>query len=350
MLLDALKQDLTFALRALRRAKGLTAAGVLTLALGMAGTTVMFALIQGVLLRPLPVREQDRLIVAWKELRSSGFAHYPFGGPDVEAVAEAAQLIERAAGVTSNGASPWVAVEGGVSSYLNGALVTGSFFEVLGIEPVLGRAFTRADDVEGAELVLVISHGLWHRRYGGSRDAIGRRLTLGGRRFVIVGVMPPDFDYPRGVEVWRTVRSVPIDETFGEAARYEVDLVARLRPGVTLQQAAGELTAMTARLEAIAPPDFPRGLLPVVRSFEDVVVGDTRVPMLGLFGAVALVLVIASRECREPPVDAQRGASTGTCGARGARRRARQNREPIVGREPDPGAGRCAPRDLPSPG
>lgn len=293
MLLDALKQDYTFALQGLRRAKGLTAAGVLTLALGMAGTTVMFALIQGVLLRPLPVREQDRLIVAWKELRASGFAHHPFGGPDVEAVAEAARLVESAAGVTSNGAIAWVAVEGGVSSYLNGALVTGDLFQVLGVEPIVGRGFTQADDVDGAENVLVISHGLWQRRYGGSRDVIGRRLSFGGRSFVIVGVTPPDLDYPRGVEVWRTVRSVPIDETFGEAARYEVDLVARLRPGVTLEQAAGELTALNARLEAVAPPDVRRGLLPVVRSFEDVVVGDTRGPMLGLFGAVALVLVIA---------------------------------------------------------
>lgn len=104
MILEKLTQDFLLARRGLWRAKGFTAAAALTLTLGIAGTTVMFALIEGVLLRPLPVRGQDRLVVAWKELRSSGFAHYPFGGSDVEAAAEAAQLLERCAGVTSNGA------------------------------------------------------------------------------------------------------------------------------------------------------------------------------------------------------------------------------------------------------
>ena len=169
----------------------------------------MFAVIDGVLLRPLPVRDQDRLILAWKELRSSRFAHYPFGGPDVEAVAEASQLLERSAGVTSNGAVAWVAVENGTPSYVRGALVTGAYFEVLGVQALLGRALTTADDASGAENVLVISHGLWQRRYGASRDTIGLRMMLGGTPFTIVGVMPSGLDYPSGVEVWRTVGSVP---------------------------------------------------------------------------------------------------------------------------------------------
>jgi putative ABC transport system permease protein len=294
MIVEQLKQDFRLAGRGLWRARGFTVAAVFTLTLGIAGTTVMFALIQGVLLRPLPVRDQDRVVVAWKELRSSGFAHYPFGGPDVEAAADAAQLLESCAGVTSNGAMPWIAVEGGVASYVNGALVTGSFFEVLGVEPVLGRSLTRADDVDGAENVLVISYGLWQRRYGGSPDAIGRRVRLAGDPFTVVGVMPRDVDYPRGVEIWRTVRSVPAGGTFGDAARDEVDLIARMRPGVTIEQATGELQALTARLAAGAPPDVPRDLRPVVRSIEDVIVGDTRAALLTLFAAVGLVLLISS--------------------------------------------------------
>ena len=102
-----------------------------------------------------------------------------------------------------------VVVDDGVSSYVNVALVTGGFFDVLGVRPILGRALTPADDVEGAENVIVISHGLWQRRYGGSREVIGRRVMLGEQPFTIVGVMPPDLDYPSGVEVWRTTRSVP---------------------------------------------------------------------------------------------------------------------------------------------
>ncbi len=296
-MLEALNQDIRSACRGLWRAKAFTAAAILTLALGITGTAVMFAVIDGVLLRPLPVRDQDRLLLAWKELRSSHFAHYPFGGPDVEAVVEASQLLESGAGVTSNGAVAWVAVEDGAdgtASYVHGALVTGAYFEVLGIHPFLGRALTMADDVAGAENVIVISHGLWKRRYGGSRDTIGRRLTLGETAFTIVGVMPPGLDYPSGVEVWRTVRSVPAGGVFGDAAHYEIDLIARLRPGVSIDQAASELATIAKRLEANARPDHPRGLVPVVRSFEDVIVGDVRPAMLALFGAVALVLLIAA--------------------------------------------------------
>jgi predicted permease len=287
-------QDLRLACRGLWRARGFTGAALLTFSVGIAGTTLMFALIQGVLLRPLPVREQEQLIVAWKALRSSGFAHYPFGGRDVEAAADASQLLENCAGVTSNGAARWIAVENGDASYIEGALVTGGFFDVLGIEALLGRTLTRADDVEGAENVVVISHGLWQRRYGGPRDTIGRRLMLGEVPFTVVGVMPRDLNYPRGVEVWRTARSVPAGGPFGDAARDEMDLVARMREGVTREQATSELEALTRRLEAKAPPDFPRGLVPVVRSLEDVVVGDARAAMLALFAAVGLVLLIAS--------------------------------------------------------
>ena len=294
MILESLYQDLRLACRGLWRAKAFTIAAVVTLVLGIAGTTVMFALIQGVLLRPLPVLDQDRLFIAWKEVRTSGSARYPFGGTEIEAVAEASELLVNAAGVTRNGVGRTVVVENGISSYVNDALVTGRFFDVLGVRPILGRTITPADDVEGAENVLVVSHGLWQRRYGASREVVGRRVVLSEQPFTIVGVMPPDIDYPAGVEVWRTTRSVPTTGPFGDAARSEVNLVGRLRPGVTIEQVRSELTALTERLDAIAPPNAPRGLRPVVRSFEDVVVGDVRAAMVALFAAVALVLLIAS--------------------------------------------------------
>ena len=294
MILESLTQDHFLAWRGLWRAKAFSAAAIFTLALGIAGTTVIFTLIQGVLLRPLPVRDQDRLIVAWKELRSSGYAHYPFGDAAIEAAGDASRLLESVAGVTSNGASRWVVVENGRSDYVMGALVTGGFFEVMGIEPLLGRAFTRADDKEGAEDVLVIGHGLWRRRYGGSRDVIGRRVTLNERPFTIVGVMPPDIGYPAGVDLWRTTRSVPTTGPFGDAARVEVDLIARLRPGVTIPQATNELAALTRHYEATVPATRTRGLIPVVHPLEDVVVGSVRPTLIVLLSAVGLVLLIAS--------------------------------------------------------
>lgn len=294
MIPESLFQELRLAWRGLWRAKAFAVAAVLTLAIGIAGTTVMFALIQGVLLRPLPVLEQDRLLVAWKEVRSSGSAHYPFGNTEIESVAEASQLLENAAGVGRHGAGRAIMVESGVANYVNVAVVTGRFFDVLAVGPLLGRTLARADDVDGAENVVVISHGLWQRRYGASPEVIGRRLILSDQPFTIVGVMPRDLDYPRGVELWRLTRSFSTDGPFGDAARREVDLIARLRPGVTIEQATSELIALTERLDVNAPPNVLRGLVPVVRSFEDVVVGDVRTAMLALFGAVGLVLLIAS--------------------------------------------------------
>jgi predicted permease len=289
--------DLRMAWRGLYRAKGFATTAVLTLAVGIAGTTVMFALVQGVLLHPLAVRDQDRLLVAWNELRSSGAQHWPFRvhPSEIARIGDTSQVFERAAGVGYNGAIRFVGIENGVASYISGSFVTGDFFSVLGVEPMLGRAFTRASDVMGAPPEMVITHGLWQRRYGGSPDVIGRRILVDERAFTIIGVMPPDVEYPRGVEAWRPAGTFPARWT-NEKFQLDLDLVARLRPGATLAQAATELQGVLTRFEAEATvgPRPPRGLTPVVRSYEEVVVGDVRTAMLLLFAAVGLVLLIAS--------------------------------------------------------
>ena len=286
-------RDIRLACRSLWRARAFTGTAVSTLAVGIAGTTVMFALVRGVILRPLPVHDQDGVIVAWKELRTSGSARYPFGDSEIEAVAASSRLIARAAGVTRNGAGRMVITDGGVATYANVAEVTGGFFEVLGIRPLFGRALTPADDKEGSERVVVLGSGFWRRRYGAARDVVGRHVTLGDQVVRIVGVVPADLDYPAGVEVWRTTSSVPADGPFGDAARREVDLVARLRSGVTVEQATAEIVALSEQVEAAGPSPAIRGLVPIVRPLADVVVGEVRTPMLALFVAVGLVLLIA---------------------------------------------------------
>ena len=293
-LLDTVHQDARYAVRLLWRAKAFTTAAVLTLALGIAATTAMFALIQGVLLRPLPVQEQDRLIVAWREAPAAGGAIYPFGDVEIEAVARESRLLESAAGVTRNGVARAVVSEGLTSSYANVGVITGNFFEVLGAQALLGRRFTLADDRHNAEPVAVISHGYWQRHFGGVRDVVGRRITINEQPCVIAGVMPPDLDYPRGVEIWRTTRSIPTDGAFGIAAYREVNLVGRLHPGVTVEQASSELAALNQQLATDTPTDYLRRLTVVVRPFTEVLIGDVRRTMIALFAAVALVLLIAS--------------------------------------------------------
>src|SRR2546425_9814004 len=298
MSFDHWRHDLGLAWRGLRRARGFTGVAVLTLAVGIGGTAAMFALVEGVLLRPLPVPRQGRLIVAWKALPAAGAAHWPFRAPEIDVISRESRVLESVAGVSYyDHPSPFSVVENGSAGYLSGAAVAGDFFRVLGVEPILGRALNRDDDVIGAERVLVITHGLWQRRYGGSRDVIGRRLIVSEHPFAIVGVMPPQVECPHGVEAWMTVAasaSTVSNPAFREGILRDVDLIARLRPGVTIEQARSELQGLTSRLEADAPSDSVRGLTPVVRSYEDAVVGDVRPALLVLFGSVGLVLLIAS--------------------------------------------------------
>jgi putative ABC transport system permease protein len=290
-------EDTLRAGRGLARARGFTLAAVLTLALGMAGTVVMAALVEGILLRPLPVPDEGRLLIGWKQLPTGAFQHWPFGSREIDAIARESRLLGPLAGVSYYGAGRGIVFENGHATYLSGASVTGAFFEVVGVEPLLGRVLRPADDVPGAENVLVITHALWQRRYGGAPDVLGRRLTIGDRPFSIVGVMPPDFDFPRGVEAWMTLAadaSTQTNAAFREGILRDVDLVARLRPGTSLDAARAELQGLVASLEKDASPESPRGLKVLLLPLRDVVVGDVRPAMLALLAAVFLLLLIAS--------------------------------------------------------
>jgi len=297
-MIEAWRQEVRIAWRGLRRAKGFTTAAVLTLAVGMAGVTAMFALIQGVLLRPLPMTEPDRLVKVWKEHRSAGSAHWPFSSAEVTLIRDSAtHVFSGVAAVGWNDPLQSEIVEESSAAYITTARVSGDFFDVLGVRAVLGRTLNRSDDTAGSEAVLVITHGLWQRRYGGAVDVIGRRLTIDDRRFAIVGVMPPDVEFPRGVDAWMTVEArvaLTRNPTFQQAARNELDVIARMQPDVTVAQAASALGALAPQLADTATGAFATASVSVVRPIVDVMVGDVRTGMVVLFGAVALVLLVAS--------------------------------------------------------
>ena len=281
--------------RTLLRARPFTLAAVITLAIGVAGTTVMFALVNGLLLTPLPVHDQDRLIVAWKRSSTGAFAHAPFHADAVEEVKRNARLLEHTAAFAYNGAMQFAVVEDGAASNIRAGAVGSDFFRVLGTNALLGRTLEPSDDVSGADLALVIDEGVWRQRYGAQPDIIGRRVRLRDRPFIIVGVVPA-VDLPRGAEAWMTLHGFKSTTAEGDpagmAAERDHDLIARLRSGVTVEQATAELQAFTE--------DFERRnnrnawtLEAVVRTYADEVTGDVRSPVLLLFGAVALVLLIA---------------------------------------------------------
>jgi putative ABC transport system permease protein len=296
VILESIVDDARLAWRALRRAKAFTAVAVLTLAVGVAGTATMSALVRGVLLRPLPVRDQERLVVLWKQLPASAGMQWPFAARDVRLLNEQSRTLEHAAGYGYQDPVNVPVVEDGSAGYVNLSRITGDFFDVLGVRPLIGRSITAADDATGAEPMVVLTHGFWQRHYGGSRDALGRRIVINEQTFTIVGIMPPDVEFPRGVEAW--VAAAPLAATvqnpFREAVVNELRVVARMRPGVAIEEAASELRTLAPQIEASAPQGAPPNLTPALRPYVEAIVGDARRAMLVLFAAVALVLLIAT--------------------------------------------------------
>ena len=285
------------ALRDGRQAGAFHGAAVATLALGMAGATVMFTLIQGILLRPLPVADEDRLVLSWQEPLAGPPSHVPYRAADIEEIARATTAFQAVTGVGYNGAFEADWQDGQAPITARTAAVMGEFFRVAGVDPILGRALTAADDRAGVGKAIVLSHGAWQRLFGGSPDVIGRSLVARHHGFTIVGVMPTDFEYPRGVEIWVTLAAyaaTELNEAFREGLLNDVEMLARLRPGVSVEQAAGELGAITTRFEEPGSPGARRGFQPIVRPYKAVVVGGIDRALVLLFAAVALILIIAS--------------------------------------------------------
>jgi len=294
---DLLRHELRVAGRQILHRPGGTAAAVITLTLGIAASTAMFALVDGVVLRPLPVRDQSSLALLWRQPPATRESRIPFTARDVEALNRSdSRTLGGVAGVAFQGAGTVPVIENGNAAALRLAHVTGAFFEVLGSPAVLGRTLQPSDDVAGAASTLVISHGTWQRRYGGAADVVGRRLFIAAQPFVIVGVMAPGLDYPRGTEAWTTVealkRTAP-NETFKEAIAGELDAIVRLRPGTSAAAAREELSALLPRVTQV-PFGIVEALRPELRGFGEVVLGDARTTVLALFGAVVLVLLLAS--------------------------------------------------------
>lgn len=283
--------DLRQALRGMRRGRALTLATVLILALGIGSAATMYAVVDQILLRPLPVRDQSRLVVAWGAFQASNFGHVPLKYSTVSAIRDRSRVLEQVAGLDYNGA--W-AVVGRTSTEvtpLRLGVVAGDLFGTLGVPPMFGRALTSEDDRIGAAPVAVISHGLWRRRFGGDSAIIGKPLSIWTTAYTIVGVMPGDFDLPAGAEAWVTVSAVR-PELVTQEEYGSFDLVGRLRPGSTAADAKIELDRLLLETNPDAWHADSR-LASVVHSLSDVVVGQVRPALLVLLSAALLVFLVA---------------------------------------------------------
>jgi putative ABC transport system permease protein len=288
--------DLRLTVRHARRASAFYLGAVILLAIGMAGATVMLTLIRGIVLRPLPVPDQDRLVVSWLIPTTGVATHLPYYAGDAEEIDRSSQSFTHVAGVGYNGAVEQTWVDGSRAFSARTVAVMGGFFDVARVRPRLGRGLNREDDHAGAERQVVLSHRLWRRAFGGSPDVIGHVVSLKRQSFTVVGVMPPDFEYPAGAELYATrhaLAQVERNEAFRTGLVRDIEIVARLREGVTVEHARQELAALTERLAMARSGGRAQGFRPMVRSFKSVVIGDVASALTILLAAVGGLLAIA---------------------------------------------------------
>lgn len=285
-MIDTLAQDLRYALRTLRAAPGFTAAVVLTLALGIGANTAMFSVVNAVLLRPLPYDQPDRLVRIFEtppgrpdELRS--IAHPTLDEWDLG--------LRSFEGVALFGPTTLALATEERPEQLSGATVSAAFFSILRATPALGRVFTPEEYRPGGPRALVLSDGLWRRRFGADRDILGKSLTLDGTPFTVVGVMAPRRMYPPDAEFWTTTA---LDPEFDARGARHLSALGRLNPGTSLAAATEELTLVQRRLADRFPRQYAGYGVRLI-ALRDRVIGSAQPALLVLLAAVGAVLLIA---------------------------------------------------------
>ena len=285
---DLLRQDVRTAIRTLRRAPGFTIAAVLIAALGIGATTVTFGVADHVLVRPLPFPEPDRLVKLYQDQTFRGYSRMEVAPPNFLDWKRASRSFERLAAYTAQSGT---LVGAGQPVRLNGVIATGDLFATLGVPAALGRGLTTADDRNGAERVLVISHRLWTTQFGGQSTVIGQSVLLDDTPHVIVGVMPPHFNFPsREAAYWAPLRLTPsqlVDRT-----NWWLHSIGRLKDGVTVSEARAEMSTIAAQLAQAYPEANERNGIAVV-TLRDEVSWRSRQMLWALAGAALCMLLIA---------------------------------------------------------
>jgi putative ABC transport system permease protein len=299
--LERLAQDVRYGARALWKSRSFAAAGMLTLAMGIGASAVMFSVVNGVLLRPLPYADAHRIVMVWaadpaRGLHEAGTSFPTFSDWRAQARSFADLAIWRPMPVNLTGTeSP---------ERVSGALTSPNTFPLLGVAPILGRTFSAADE-ERRDRVAVLSYRLWQRRFGGTVDAIGKSLELDGRPFEIVGVMPDGFYFPaKDVQLWIPSRLYGLtlpkfilaERTWTNRYNDLWRVVGRLKPGVAVRDAQAEMSAIGRRLATAHPSpsaDFVGFDVEIVPMLTQITGRTLQLALWVLMGAVAFVLLIA---------------------------------------------------------
>jgi putative ABC transport system permease protein len=291
---ETLAQDIRYGVRMLVKHKAFTSIAVITLALGIGANTAIFSVVNELLLRPLPYHDADRIVTVWevspegRHQNSTSRANFRAWHEQTSSFNYMAAFSDQRVNLTGTGEPEELSVQ----------FTTPDFFKILGVDPILGRTFLPEDDKGGESPVAVLSYGLWQRRFGGQANLVGQPITLNDTKFTVIGVMPRGFQFHmklrsgtgRPAELW-TILPMPTGPGANERGRF-LGTVARLKDGVSVEQAAAEMRTIHARLSDVAPQfnkNYSAEVLPLREQF----FGNVRRPLWLMLGAVGFVLLIA---------------------------------------------------------
>jgi predicted permease len=282
--------DIRYGLRMLLKTPGFTAVAVLTLALGIGANTAIFSVINSFLLRPLPFRDPGRLVQLWETESAPG--NYPLTGPDYldwqtqNRTLEATSFFSWDRSFNASGA--------GEAESAVAISTQANFFSVLGVSPILGRAFDVGEDQQGKNHVAILSYAFWQRHFGGAPDVLGKTIELNNEAYTVIGVMPTWFNFPSApiatTDIWTPYDMSP--KNLGVRGEHSYRAIGRLKSGVTLDQARADLQNVAKQLEKQYPNSNEK-VSAVVVPLKEQLTGNSRPALLILFGAVALVLLVA---------------------------------------------------------
>jgi putative ABC transport system permease protein len=291
---ETLAQDIRYGLRMLAKHKAFTSIAIITLALGIGANTAIFSVVNELLLRPLPYRDADRIVTVWevspegRHQNSTSRANFRAWHEQTHSFNYMAAFSDQRLNLTGTGEPEELSVQ----------FTTPDFFKILAVDPILGRTFLPEDNNAGQSPVAVLSYGLWQRRFGGQANLVGQPITLNDTAYTVIGVMPPSFQFHlkqrsgtgRPAELW-TILSMPVGPGANERGRF-LGTVARLKDGVSVEQAAAEMRTIHARL-ADAEPQFNKNFSAEVLPLREQFFGNVRRPLWLMLGAVGFVLLIA---------------------------------------------------------
>ena len=285
--METLLRDIRYGVRSLLKRPGFTVIALVALALGIGANTAIFSLVNAVLLRPLPFAEPDRLVWVWGNIK---------GGGNRASVAPLDFLDYRQQNSTFEEFAASMALRfnltgDGEPERLEASGVTGNYFKALGATPAFGRTFELENEKPGSDQVAVLSYGFWQRRFAGDPGIINKTITLDGKSCAVLGVMPPDFSFPRAADVWVPI-NFDIAPGMKQRKAHFLRPIGKLKPGVTMAQAQADTDAIARRLEEQYPESNSGWNLRLV-SLREQLVGNTRPTLFILFGAVGFVLLIA---------------------------------------------------------